>query len=57
MCRCYLVDIIGVNARVKTQVEVVEHLHHLQRSAGRRDRSEAHNVREKYGHLETNREK
>ncbi len=41
---CYLVDVIGVDACVKAHVEVVEHLHHLQRSTGRRDRSEAHNV-------------
>lgn len=41
---CYLVDVIGVDACVKAHVEVVEHLHHLQRSTGCRDRSEAHNV-------------
>ena len=51
---CYLVDVVGVNACVKTHVEVVEHLHHLQRSTGRRDRGEAHDVREKNGHLEPN---
>ncbi len=41
---CYLVDVVGVDACVKAHVEVVEHLHHLQRSTGRRDRSEAHDV-------------
>ena len=50
----YLVDVIGVDARVEAHVEVVEHLHHLQRSAGRRDGGEAHDVREKNGHLEQN---
>lgn len=49
---CYLVDVIGVDARVKAHVEVVEHLHHLQRSTGCRDRSEAHDVWEENGHLE-----
>lgn len=41
---CYLVDIVGVDAGVKAHVEVVEHLHHLQRSTGCRYGGEAHNV-------------
>lgn len=49
---CYLVDVVGVDAHVKAHVEVVEHLHHLQRSTGCRDRSEAHDVWEENGHLE-----
>lgn len=49
---CYLVDVVGVDACVETHVEVVEHLHHLKRIAGRRDGGEAHDVREKNGHLE-----
>ena len=52
----YLVDIVGVDACVEAHVEVVEHLHHLQRSTGRRDGGEAHDVGEKNGNLEQNAE-
>lgn len=40
----YLVYVIGVNACVKTHVEVVEHLHDLQWGAGGRDGGEADDV-------------
>lgn len=51
---CYLVDVVGVDARVEAHVQVVEHLHHLQRRAGSRDGGEAHDVGEEDGHLDRN---
>lgn len=51
----YLVDIVGVNACIEAHVQVVEHLHHLQRGTGSRDGGEADNVREKNGNLRENR--
>lgn len=53
----YLVYVVGINACVKTHVEVVEHLHYLQRGAGGRDRGETNDVWEKNSHLEQNGEK
>lgn len=53
----YLVDVVGIDACVEAHVEVVEHLHHLKRSTGRRDGGEANDVGEKNGHLEENVEK
>lgn len=51
---CYLVDVVGVDARVEAHVQVVEHFHHLQRCAGSRDGGEAHDVGEEDGHLDGN---
>lgn len=51
---CYLVDVVGVDARVEAHVQVVEHLHHLQGGAGSRDGGEAHDVGEEDGHLGRN---
>lgn len=50
--RPHLVDVVGVDARVKAHVKVVEHLDHLERRTGRGDGGEAHDVGEEYGHLE-----
>lgn len=47
----HLVHIIRLNPGVKADVEVVEHLHHLQGSAGGSNACEAHDVREEDGHL------
>lgn len=52
---CHLVDVVGVDAGVEAHVQAVEHLHHLQRSAGRGDGGEAHDIREENGHLQTRR--
>lgn len=54
---CYLVDIIGVNARVEAHVQVVQHLHHLERGAGGGDGGEAHDVGEEDGHLDSEEKK
>lgn len=47
----YLVDVVRVDARVEAHVQVVQHLHHLQRGAGGGDGGEAHDVGEEDGHL------
>ena len=47
----YLVDVVGVDARVEAHVQAVEHLHHLQGVAGGRDGGEAHDVGKENGNL------
>lgn len=47
----HLVHIIGLNPGVKADVQIVEHLNHLQGSTGGSNACEPHDVREKDSHL------